>query len=256
MSDTAVPNAPVILITGATDGIGLALAKHYHRQGRQLVLVGRRPAAHFDDPIFKEQLYCQVDLAAPEAASIVGTFFHEHQLQRLDVLVHNAGTGYAGPVETQPANSIAQVLAVNLQAPVALTQALLPFVTQARGKIVFISSIVAELPVPDYAVYGASKAALNGFARSLRVELAPTMSVQVIHPGAVRTGMHAKVGLSPEKINVDRWPSAEQVAAQIAAAIAGSRRDVTLGLTNTLARLAGMYAGNLIEALLRWNARR
>ena len=97
---------------------------------------------------------------------------------------------------------IENLIHVNLRAPVTLTHALLPRLKAAKGKIVFISSVISNMPCPDYAVYGATKSAIDSFARNLRIELEGIVSVQAIHPGATRTGMHAKMGLSKEKINI------------------------------------------------------
>jgi len=89
------------------------------------------------------------------------------------------------------------------------------------GRVIFIGSVAAALPAPDYAVYGATKAALEGFARSLRVELRGRVGVQVIHPGATRTGMHAKAGAPLERMGWTDFPPPERAARQIVRAIAG-----------------------------------
>jgi short-subunit dehydrogenase len=245
---TTNTTTPTTLITGATDGLGLHLARHYLTRGHRLVLLGRRPLDSLsDDPLFHPSRYCQADLSQPGYAETMLNFLHAQQITQLDYLVHNAGTGYFGPFYEQSPESINAVMAVNLTAPLTLTHALLPHIKQAQGKLVFISSVVASLPVPEYAVYGGSKAALDGFARSLRVELGHSAAVQVIHPGASRTGMHAKVGLTQADLNWERFPPAAQVAQQIANAIATPRPSVTLGLGNSLAYYAGLYFGGFVE---------
>jgi short-subunit dehydrogenase len=128
---------------------------------------------------------------------------------------------------------------------------LLPLLPRPGGKVVFISSVVSALACPDYAVYGATKAALDGLARNLRLELRDEIAVQVIHPGATRTGMHAKSGLSRQQMNWDKFPPAEQVAGQIAAAIDRNRSAVTIGLGNRVLQLSGRYFGGLVDAALR-----
>jgi len=174
-------NRSVILITGATDGIGLALARLYHEQGAQLVLVGRRSLAKISQGRSEEieqstlrftaENYCQTDLSLPSCAQQIQTWLEAHHITQIDCLIHNAGLGYVGPVSEQSAQNIRQLIAVNVEAPIAVTHALLPLVTRAAGQMAFISSVVSALPTPDYAVYGATKAALDGFVRNLQIEL-------------------------------------------------------------------------------------
>jgi hypothetical protein len=247
-----MPNPPTILITGATDGIGLALARHYQAQGAQLVLVGRRPLDNLESRLFTDDNYVQVDLAQPACATIIAQWLQQHKRQKLDILIQNAGLGYVGRLNEQSPAQLRQLMAVNLAAPIALTHALLPRVAAAQGKIAFISSVVSALPGPHYAVYTASKAGLDGFVRNLQVELRAQKSpvaALLIHPGATRTGMHAKSGAT---INSERFPSAESVAAAIASALTSERRATTIGLGNRLVQWAGRHlAGPLDWVMLR-----
>ena len=246
-----MPQLPTICITGATDGLGLALARIYQSRDARLILVGRRALHTLDPATFTAATYCQADLRQPAAVAAIAAFLAYQGLDRLDLLIHNAGVGYYGPVEKQSPASINEIIGVNVEAPIALSHALLPWLERSRGKIVLISSLAAALPVPDYAVYGASKAALDGFARSLRVELAGRVAVQVIHPGAIRTGMHAKLGDGHAPIDTRRFPAVEQVAPLVARAISGRRRAVTIGGLNSLVWLAGTYAARPLDWLLK-----
>lgn len=240
-----------ILITGATDGIGLALAHYYRGQGRRLILIGRRPYDEVPLSDFPAGLYCQADLSQEGCTDTIVDFLQQRQIETIDLLIHNAGVGYYGSIADQSAQSINDLITVNLWTPIALTQRLLPLMSQTQGKIVFISSVTSVLPTPEYAVYGASKAALDGFARNLRIELGDRPQIQLIHPGGTRTGMHQKSGLQRTVINWERFPSAETVASQIAKAIASNKRAVTIGPTNKLLRVGGQYLGGLFEAVLR-----
>lgn len=246
-----------ILITGATDGLGLALARHYQQQATpvELVLIGRRPFEATPLTEFSPASYCQVDLARPDCAEIVTRHLAERDLNRLDLLIHNAGLGYVGSTAEQPNESIQLVVAVNLWAPLALSHALLPRLETARGKLVFISSVVSALPCPDYAVYGATKAALDGFARSLRLELEPAVRVQVIRPGAMRSGMHRKSGVDKARMDWERFSAVETVAGQVARAIASDRPAVTIGWLNRLLRFGGRYLAGPLDATMRRRAR-
>lgn len=198
-----------VLITGVTDGTGRALAQHYMAAGVQVVGVGRRPLAAAPPGAFPPGAYCQADLAQPSAAEAVGSFLDAQGIDRLDALIHNAAVGWYGAVAAQSPASIDELLAVNLRAPVALTHALLPRLTAARGVVAFVSSVHAALPAPEFAVYTASKAALDGFARSLRIELAGQVEVLTLWAGATRTGMHTKAGVPAGRLPVERFPTAE-----------------------------------------------
>lgn len=234
-----------ILITGASDGIGLALARHYQSREARVFAIGRRPADQLDINLRRD--YCRVDLLQPFAIAIISTFLQQRQIKQLDLLIHCAGVGSYGPVETQSTSQIDAILTTNLYAPIALTHALLPALKAAHGQIVCIGSVAAALPAPDYAVYAASKAALEGFVRSLRVELHNQVGVQIIHPGATRTGMHSKVGAPLEAIGWQHFPPAEHVARQIARAINHGKPITTIGCTNQILYMAGRHLDSLVD---------
>ncbi len=229
-----------VLITGATDGIGLALARAYQARGARLVLVGRRALLGLDPSLFSPHSYCQIDLAGPDCATPLLAFLQAQAIERLDVVLHNAGIGHYGPLDQQPAESVRSLLAVNLRAPIALTHALLPLVERADGQLVFISSVASALPAPRYAVYAASKAALDSFASNLRIEQRGRVRVQVIHPGATRTAMHDKVGAPPGPLARRLYAPPERVAAQIVRAVERGHPTVTLGVGNRLLRALGL----------------
>ena len=243
-----------ILITGATDGIGLALAQQYAAANHRLVLVGRRPFPPHPEPIFTSQTYCQADLSQLDAADIVASWLETQGINTLDLLIHNAGTGYFGPLATQPLDQIDELLTVNLHSPIALTHRLFPWLQRAQGQVVFVSSVATAVPTPEYAVYGASKMALEGFARSLRIEWQGQVTVQTIRPGATRTGMHQKIGLTRAEMNWDKFPAAETVARQIIRAIAKKRPSTTIGLGNQLLHFAGRNGRILLDPLLQKSA--
>lgn len=236
-----------VLITGATDGIGRKLADQYHARGSRLILVGRKPLSALRDPLFSTETYCRADLADPDCAEPVRAFLTAHDIDRLDLVIHNAGVGYAGEIARQSPASIDTLLAVNLWAPVALTHLLLPRLRRAHGKLVFISSVATGMATPRYAVYSATKAALEGFARNLRIELNGAVAVQVIRPGATRTAMHEKVGTPPEETR--RFASAEKVAARIVHAIDGEHDTVTIGAGNALFGAVSRIAPGVIDRL-------
>lgn len=241
-----------ILITGATSGIGLELAQQYASRGHQLILVGRRDIDTLDSDFFTTERYCQADLAQAEAADIIAEFLNQQDIPMLDLLIHNAGVGYYGDIATQSVENIETLVAVNLTAPVLISHRLLPYLHAKHSKIVLISSVVADLPAPDYAVYAATKAALDEFAYNLRIELDEDhIGVQVIHPGATRTEMHQKSGITPDVMNTSKFPSAESVAADIIAAIDSDKAQTTIGTPNKVMRFVGKHLDGLVDTAMK-----
>ncbi len=240
-----------VLITGATDGIGRALAEIYGTWGDRLVLVGRRGIGVLEGGLFTADTYCRADLSQADCAERVCEFLKIQKIEAVDLAIQNAGVGYYGSVAGQAAESIREVVAVNVLAPVRLVYALAEQVKQANGKHVFIGSMAHAFPCPDYAVYAASKEALNALGRNLRIE--GDLNVQVIHPGATRTGMHRKIGLAPEQ--AEGFSPVDRVADQIVRAMDGRRLVVTVGLANAWGRFLGRFFDGLVDALMRRGAR-
>ncbi len=240
-----------ILITGATDGLGLAMARQFAATGHHLLLIGRRPLSDLPDSLFTPQTYCQADLAEPVAAAIIVAWLQQNGVRQIDRLIHNAGLGYYGSLAEQSPENQTTLLAVNVLAPICLTQTLFPWLAAVQGKVVFISTVATAVPTPDYAVYGASKAALEGFARSLRVEWQGQVAVQIIRPGASRTAMHRKIGLSREVLDWEKFPPAEQVAARMIRAMSSRQPVVTVGWGNKGLTLAGRFGRRLLDPWLR-----
>lgn len=248
-----------VLITGATDGIGLALANQYQSPERRLILIGRRSLAELENPLFTSETYCQVDLADGNCAARVSSWLHEHGVGTLDLVIHNAGMGYIGDTAAQSAESIRHLIQVNLWTPIALSHLLLPFVERAQGKIAFVTSVVTALPGPDYAVYTATKTALEGFVRSWQIELVADQSpvrLQIVRPGATRTNMHAKSGADLSKHNRARFASPETVAAQMINALATESRATTVGALNQILHAIGHYLDDAVEWGMRRTRRR
>lgn len=240
-----------VLITGATSGLGLELARLYAGDGSTLILSGRKPLQDLSDVLFTEETYLRCDLVRADAAETVTAWLEAHNVTHLDLLVHNAAVGWYGEVTRQSENSVDELLNVNLYAPVLLTRALLPLLRRSNGKVVFINSVAADLSAPDYAVYGATKAALAGFARNLWLELNGEVGVLTFYPGAVDTPMHEKSGVPAGKFKRERFSSAEDVARQVYRAASSSRAAVTSGLGNKVLRALGHYFPNSLDAIMR-----
>ena len=253
-----------LLITGASDGIGLALARSLCSQGRALVLTGRRPFAEILDPPFSSSsYYIEADLNRSDAPAFIDRALSERGVSGLSAIVHNAAIGWTGAPGVQSSASVQEMLTVNLNVPIALTHQLRHrlesnrLTERQRPRVAFISSIAAAFPCPDYAVYAATKAALEGFARALRIEWSNQVDVQVIVLGPVRTDIHSKAGMDLQAIGWDRFPSPESAAAGVSRALKSRRSVATIGWTNRWLRELGQRSDRWIDrAILRDRRRR
>ena len=178
----------VALITGGSSGIGAATARALATAGARTLVAGRNPDRL--EAVAKETggVALQADLAAPDgpdalAAAALGEAGH------IDLLVNNAGIGWAGPIGELTAAKVDELIAVNLTAPIQLTRLLAPGMAERRsGRIVFVSSIAGATGVRHEAVYAATKAGLTCFAESVSYELGDhDVGVSVIFPGAIDT---------------------------------------------------------------------
>jgi NAD(P)-dependent dehydrogenase (short-subunit alcohol dehydrogenase family) len=132
----------------------------------------------------------EVLLDVTDATQIAGA---AEGVDRLDGLVNNAGIAIAMPLEFVPLDELRRQLEVNLVGQIAVTQALLPALREARGRIVFVGSIAGKSALPFLGPYAASKHALEAVADSLRVELQPWgIGVSIVEPGTIRTPIWAR----------------------------------------------------------------
>lgn len=197
-----------VLVTGASSGIGRAICETLVREGHRVIGTARAPKRH---PTDFELL--PLELTRRETIdALVNTI--EKQGLEPDVLINNAGMGGFGAVEETPEDLARKQLEVNFWGGVFLTQQLLPRMRQKRsGKIVFISSLAGLVGVPFHAFYVASKHALEGYCKSLRLELSALgISVSVVQPGYVKTNIlnafeHSDTGIKDYDKNRSRFMS-------------------------------------------------
>jgi short-subunit dehydrogenase len=186
------------LLTGATGGLGRAIAKALAARGATLVLSGRKAEAL--DSLAAElpgdgHRIVPADLAEPDAALRLAA-----DAGQVDVLVANAGLPGAGRMEDFSAEQVSRVVRVNLEAPMLLAQALYPaMLAKGSGHLVFVASLAGKAPSPRTAIYNATKFGLRGFALGLRSDLKPQgVGVSIVSPGFIRkAGMFAESGANP-----------------------------------------------------------
>lgn len=189
-----------VLITGASSGIGAALARALAPDVAGLVLVARRAAAleALRAELARPGLEITVlpcDLADDAAVGELLRALAAHQVP-IDVLINNAGLGQAGFFERSDPAQLQQMLAVNVVALTRLTRALLPgMVSRGRGGVLFVSSGFGLTWMPLYAAYVGTKHYVTAFAEALRAEVAGTgVVITQLNPGPVSTGFEEVAG--------------------------------------------------------------
>lgn len=228
------------LITGASSGIGAATAPRLAAAGAEPLLVGRdaKALAALAERVGGHWL--AADLREPGAVTTIAEWAGQ-----VDVLVANAGIGWAGPLEDLPLAGIDELVAVNLTAHLGLTRLLLPGMTvRHQGHVVLVSSIAGCLGVADEAVYAATKAGLRTFADSIRLAVARDgVGVTVVVPGVVDTPFFTRRGRPYDRTR-PRPVAADDVAAALVDAVLRNRSEVFVPAWLRLpARLHGAMPG-------------
>ncbi|MFB7631897.1 SDR family NAD(P)-dependent oxidoreductase [Streptomyces sp. NPDC056149] len=222
------------LITGASSGIGAALARRLAAQGVSLVLVARRAARlrelaeelHRAHGVEVEAL--PADLTDPEQLRRVEARLTDPD-KPIELLVNNAGSGAAGVFAHLPVDGEEATVRLNSQAPVRLTRAVLPRLRMAgRGGILNVSSMSGQLPSPSLATSAATEAFLTHFSQNLAIENRGSgVHVTALVPGLTKTDYFAANDFGPAPMPKFLWLGADQVAAAgLKAVAAGTRRCV------------------------------
>ena len=216
------------LVTGASGGIGRAVAIALAEAGARVVGIGRNLPALRSLEEAGGVIVRQVDL---EASDELQRFVQRSlpDLPSIDILVNCAGAGRFAPLTDHHPEEIDRLLALNVRAPIALTQAVLPAMRQRRrGRVVNVASIAGRLGVPNETVYSATKGALAVFSRALHAELAGTgVGVTTVYPGVVETAFFERRG-APYQRGWPRPMPPERVARAIVRAISRDRSDVVI----------------------------
>jgi short-subunit dehydrogenase len=215
------------LLTGATGGLGRAIARALAQQGVQVALSARKREA-------LEELAAELpgsghtvlpaDLAEPDAAEQLAA-----EAPGAEILIANAGLPAAGKLEDFTSEQLKRALRVNLEAPMLMARALYPAMVEAgSGHLVFVASLSGKAASPRSSIYNATKFGLRGFALGLRGDLAPQgVGVSLVTPGFIReAGMFADAGSKPPPGMGTATP--EQVGQATVRAIERNKAEVTI----------------------------
>jgi NAD(P)-dependent dehydrogenase (short-subunit alcohol dehydrogenase family) len=269
LKPSPTPRRPgqIVLITGGSRGLGLALADRYGRAGAKLILAARDldelTAARqtlLDHQAVKsphDVLLIPADLTDPAQADMLIDHAVSH-FGRIDILINNAGIIEVGPVENQPLDAYRRAMATNFFAALHTIQAALPHLLRRNSihgdaAIVNIASIGGKVPVPHLLPYVASKFALVGFSEGLHAELRHQgVRVTTVCPGLMRTGGEVHAGFTGQTKKEQRWftlaartpilaASVRHAANKIYSAVAAGRAEITITPQAWLAaRIAGL----------------
>ncbi len=228
-------NGAVVVITGASSGIGRAYAVAMARRGARLTLVGRNVERLESlrlaiEPYAADVLIIPADITTElgRAMIIDGTLAHYGQI---DMLINNAGVFMGGPLETAAIDELLNMIDVNFSATIALTRLVLPsLLTRGSGLIVNVSSATGRVAMPGSSVYSATKHAIMGLSTALRRELNGTgVGVVAVLPGFVRTDMLTSDRVSYlERVGIP-LSTPEAVAEQTINGLLNGQSEIYLG---------------------------
>ena len=254
-SDSVPPmqlQGATVLLTGASGGLGRAMARGLDARGARLLLSARREdvLAEIRAELGGRPEALPADLSDPAAAAALA-----ERAGEVDVLVANAAVPASGRVERISAREIDVALDVNLRAPIQITRALLPaMLERGSGHLLYVASLSGKVASPRGSLYSATKFGLRGFAAGLREDVEPRgIGVTVVYPGFIsEAGMFADSGAKLPPWVGTKTP--RQVADAVAGAIERERAEVdvapfVLRAGSLVASLAPVTAGRVQRRL-------
>jgi NAD(P)-dependent dehydrogenase (short-subunit alcohol dehydrogenase family) len=244
------------LVTGASRGIGAAIARALDRSGARVALAARTVDAldAVAAQLGNESVVLVTDLADPDEPARLAAEASE-RLGRVDVLVNNAAVAARAPTVKLDAALVDRLYAVNVRAPLLLIAALVPqMIERGNGVIISMSSVSAVVGTPRRAAYAATKGAIDAVTRSLAIELGPHgIRVNSVAPGIVDTDMWARNKAVPGVVEqtealtpLGRWARPEEIAdvvAFLASDAAGFVTGETVSVDGGMARTTNLYGG-------------
>jgi short-subunit dehydrogenase len=243
------------LITGASSGIGAAVAGELASRGHAVALVARREERlrslagelESEHEVPTEVIAC--DLADPGERERLASELHDRG-RAVEVLVNNAGFGHQADFATSPIERMVGMVRLNVEAVVDLTGRFLTgMLERGRGSVINVASMAAFQPLPGSAVYAASKSFVLSFSEGIRTELRGSgVTVTAVCPGPVRTEFMEAAGFPDveERTPGTFWMSAEDVARIAVEGAERDRRVVVPGTLNRAGALAGQHSPRAI----------
>lgn len=242
-----------ILITGATGGIGGALATVLAKQGAYLSLTGRNAVKlqQLVDSLPGEHYTIQADLNDADGRCRILSEI-QNQTRPLDVLINAAGVNDFDLLQNTDDAKIAELLSSNLLAPMQLTRLLLQQLNQEHAQIINIGSTLGSIGYPGYSVYCATKFGVRGFSQALARELSDTaITVQYIAPRTTNTAMNQDHAAQMNASLGNTTDNPLQVAEHIAKAIKSKSNNVYIGWPERLSVAINNIASPLIDIAIR-----
>lgn len=253
----------VAVLTGATSGIGRAMARQLARSGAQLVLAARDSQRLMQ---VRDECLAEGGFALAQVTDVTSEADCRRLIDRtadelggIDVLINNAGQSMLARVdEMQDFDLVRRMIDVNYLGGVYCTCLALPHLKRSRGRIGVIASLTGRVPVPTRAAYAASKIASTRFHESLRIELADSgVSVTIVSPDFVATEIRARslsgdgspLGASP--FAEGHMMTADECAAKALKAIAMRRRGPILSLRGKAAVIAKSVIPGVVDTIAR-----
>ncbi len=248
---------PVTLITGASSGIGAALAHEFAANGHELVLIARREQvlAALADAIATKgasrPTVLPADVARADATQAIAEALDRLGLEP-DVVVNNAGFGLLGAADTLDRAEQLAMIDLDVRALTDLSLAFIDSLKRRKGGILNVASIAAFMPGPGMAVYYASKAYVLSFSEALHRELKPKgVRVTVLCPGPVPTEFQARAGMSGDAFPRLLTRSAERVARDAYRGLMQGHRVVVPGSANrVVATMIGFTPHRILLELI------
>ncbi len=259
----------VVIITGASSGIGRELAFQLAKQGANLVLASRNEqrlneVAEKCFSLGGKAIVVAADVAKEQECKVIIDKTIA-QYGRIDTLINNAGFGGRGQfIEQANLDNFHKIMDVNYWGAVYCTRYALPHILRTKGRIVGVSSLLGKFAMAGNTAYSSSKFAMAGFFDALRLELRKTgVSVTMIYPGYVITEFAenmvqvdgTRVGEKGKKFYFEKLMKSDQCARIIIKAMACRRRQVVMTFYGVLATWLNLIVPSLLDPILCWFSR-
>jgi short-subunit dehydrogenase len=245
----------VVLITGASEGIGAACAREFRKRGARLSLTARSENKLIEAG-GADAAVTAGDITDPDIRRRVVDRTME-RFGAIDILVNNAGIGLYAPAWKAPPDEAHAMFELNFFAPLAMIQLVVPHMRERRsGMVVNIGSIAGKVTLPWFTLYSATKFALGALTEGLRMELAADgIGAMIVCPGYVKTGFqgHALVGRPPDRLLKGKKfaITAEQCAEAVARGVERDARTVVTPVSGWALIAAQRLFPSLVEAQMK-----